>query len=80
MPNKGSSENDHDKQSGVRRTADKLHDANHPLVPANESTKESGPRRLYSAAHSASSTSSKEAGARRMYASAGSAGQHAAKP
>lgn len=80
MPNKGSSENNHEKESGARRTANKLHDANHPLVPANESTKESGPRRLYAASDSVSSTSSKEGGARRMYASAGSAGHHAAKP
>lgn len=79
MPNKGSSESNPRQESGARRTADKLHDPHHPLVPANESTKESGPRRMYSATNSASSTSTKEAGARRMYASAGSAGHHAGK-
>lgn len=47
----------------------------HPLVPENESTKESGPRRLYVAAGTAGSTSTKEAGPRRLYASgSGSSG------
>lgn len=80
MPNKGSSEAEHEKESGARRTASKAHDAHHPLVPTNESTKESGPRRLYAAPGSVSSTSTKESGGRRMYASAGSSGSHAGKP
>ena len=41
----------------------------HPLVPANESTKEAGPRRLYAGSGSPGSTSTKEAGPRRLYSS-----------
>jgi len=73
MPNKDVNE----KESGARRTAGK--EKAHPLVPINESTKESGPRRLYAAPHSPTSTSTKESGARRIYVSSGS-GNAGAKP
>ena len=64
MPDKNS------RETGARGASGKTEGA-HPLVPTNQSTKESGPRRLYAAAGATSSTSTKEAGARRMYASAG---------
>lgn len=80
MANKGSSEANQQKESGARRIATKTH-AHHSLVPTNESTKESGPRRMYAAPGSASSTSTKESGSRRMYASASrSSGNPSAKP
>jgi hypothetical protein len=75
MPNKDI--NEEERESGVRRTAGK--DKAHPLVPTNESTKESGPRRLYAAPHSPTSTSTKESGTRRLYTSSGSSGT-GAKP
>lgn len=80
MPNKGSSEAERGKDPGARRTAGTTRDTDY-LVPENESTEESGPRRMYAAPHSASSTSTNESGPRRMYASAsGSSGAPSAKP
>jgi hypothetical protein len=76
MPNKDASEKE--KESGARRTAGK--EKAHPLVPTNESNKESGPRRLYAATSSPTSTSTKESGSRRIYTSSGSSGGMGAKP
>ncbi len=78
MPNKGSNEAEHEKESGARRMTGKTYEEH--LVPTNESTKEAGPRRLYAAPSSTSSTSTKESGPRRFYASAsGSPDNRAAK-
>lgn len=81
MPNKGANAAEHEKESGARRMSGKTHEEHlEHLVPTTESTKEAGPRRLYAAPSSTSSTSTKESGPRRFYASAsGSPDNRAAK-